>query len=79
MPKYKLDSNVSGKIVKDALASGIPRDAIVVHILGDIEVDDKYSKKFEGIVEEYNNDDADVDNVEDSSNSKSGSSEKVQQ
>ena len=53
MPKYKLDEDISGKVVKDALSSGIPRDAIKVHMFGDIEVEDKYHEKFERIIGKY--------------------------
>ena len=74
MPKYKLDEDISGKVVKEALNSGIPRDAIKIHMVGGIEVDDKYHEKFEKIIEKYNEDDS---NGNGSSNS--GSNEKVQQ
>ncbi len=58
MPKYKLDEDVSGKVVKDALNSGIPRDAIKLHTFGGIEVEDKYHEKFEKIIEKYSKDDS---------------------
>ena len=58
MPKYKLDDDISGKVVKDALNSGIPRDAIKLHTFGGIEVEDKYHEKFEKIIEKYSEDDS---------------------
>lgn len=46
IPRYKLDDNIGGKVVKEALNSGIPRDAIKLHTFGGIEVDSKYHEKF---------------------------------
>ena len=54
MPAYKLNDDISGKVLKEALNSGIPRDAIKVHTFGGIEVEDKYREKFEKIIEKYN-------------------------
>ncbi len=54
MPEYKLNDDISGKVLKEALNSGIPRDAIKVHTFGGIEVEDKYREKFEKIIEKYN-------------------------
>ena len=74
MPKYKLDDDISGKVVKDALNSGIPRDAIKLHTFGGIEVEDKYHEKFEKIIEKYSEDDSNGN-----SSDNSGPDEKVQQ
>ena len=76
MPKYKLDEDISGKVVKDALNSGIPRDAIKVHTFGGIEVEDKYHEKFEKIIEKYN---GEKDDSNGNSSNNGGSNREVQQ
>ncbi len=76
MPKYKLDENISGRVVKEALKSGIPRDAIKLHMLGDIEVEDKYHEKFEKIIERYN---TRKDNSNGDNGDSGASNEEVQQ